>query len=339
MKHVSPRSKSIPTHTRRTAHCTIALLAAISFSSGALNCASEIPEGIVSIRRDLSPVVNLDVKMRVDAQHDISLRLEPSTEPLGQQLDTHQMWKLDQIRAEIPERFRLLQRLFPRQIAEYLLRQGNETSQGSADTSREGALRVAMQIAERYLTEPLPAGFTEDQIQARREFVTNAAGNLPPENAALRAVLESCARHSDPDFGTSGKTNAFLALKKQYSPYKAVPMTVAGDTLIIGGKVITERLRTDASVAGRSAEQFAQEKYTALTRELAEWRAGQISGDAYAGTIKSFLNDSRLAGFTPEEIHRAYLRIFGRDLKTDINADRISAKEGHPVTYAEMMTK
>ena len=115
------------------------------------------------------------------------------------------------------------------------------------------------------------------------------------------------------------------------------PQAIGGDTLIIGGRVVTDRLRTDASVAGQTVDRYALGKYAALKRELEEWRAGQISGDAYAGTIKSFLNDPRLAGFTPEEIHRAYLRIFGRDLKTDINADRISAKEGRPITYAEMM--
>ena len=193
-----------------------------------------------------------------------------------------------------------------------------------------------MQIAERYLTEPQPSGFTEEQLAARREFVTNAAAKLPPENGALRAVLESCARSTDAEFGTEGKTRTFFALRKQYSPYKAMPMSVAGDTLLIGGKVVTERLRTDASIAGQTVDRYAQEKHTALTRALEEWRAGQISGDAYAGTIKSFLNDPRLRGFTPEEIHRAYQRIFGRDLKTDIQADRVSAKEGRPVTYAEL---
>ena len=335
MKIISPVSKFIHPHCRPS-QCATLLLAAAFLSGAALNRAAEFSENIVTLRREITPSSNLDVKMRIDAQHDIALRLEPSAEPLGQQLDTHQMWKLDQIRAEAPDRLHLLQKLFPRQIAEYLLRQGNGTSPGSEDASRDGAAQVAMQIAQRYLTEPMPAGFSEEQIKARREFVTNAAAKLPPGNAALRAVLESCARYSDSDFGTVEKTNAFLALKKQYSPYHSVPMTIAGDTLIIGGKIVTERLRTDASVAARTPEQFAQEKYTTITRDLTEWRAGQISGDAYAGTIKSFLNDRRLARFSPEEIHRAYSRIFGRDLKTDVNADRISAKEGHPITYAEL---
>ena len=335
MNNRSLKSNSPRRHHRPSQYSAL-LLAAISSIGVAPNRASEFSDNIVTIRREITPSGNLEVKMNIDAQHDISLRLEPSTEPLGQQLDSHQMWKLDQIRAEAPERFRLLQRLFPRQIAEYLLRQGKSTSAGTADTSRDGAVQVAMQIAERYLTEPQPAGFTEEQVLARREFIANAAAKLPSENVALRRALESSARYADSDFGTERKTNTFLALKKQYSPYKAVPMSLAGDTLIIGGKVVTDRLRTDASVAGQTVDRYAQGKYAAITRELEEWRAGQISGDAYAGTIKSFLNDPRLAAFTPEEIHRAYQRIFGRDLKTDIAADHLSAKEGRPVTYAEL---
>ena len=150
-------------------------------------------------------------------------------------------------------------------------------------------------------------------------------------------MLESCARYTDPDFSTVKKTNTFLTLKKQYSPFKDVAMSVAGDTLMIGGKIVSERLRADAAVAGQSVDLYAQERRAALARDLAAWREGQISGDAYAGTIKSFLSDPRLADFTPEETHRAYSRIFGRDLKMDINADRISAKEGRLVTYAEML--
>ncbi len=313
-----------------------AFAAAFSVAAATANFASDTPESV----RYLRPV-NLDVQMRVDARHDIALRLEPSQEPLGRQLDSHQMWKLDQIRREIPQKFRYLQNMFPRQIAEYLLRQGGdlpsgETSSGSGrgDVSTE----VATHIAERYLTEPLATGFTDEQLRARHEFVTKAARNLAPENAALLAVLESCARYSDPDFSTAKKANAFAALKQQYSPYKDLAMSVAGDTLLIGGKVVTDRLRTDAAVAGSTPEQYAQTRHAELSRNLAEWRAAQISGDAYAGTIKSFLNDPRLADFTPEEIHRAYARIFGRDLKTDVAADRRAAKEGRLFTYAEMTT-
>ena len=335
MNTPSLKSNSLPRHPR-SSQCTALVLAAISSIGIAPARASEFSDNIVTLRREITPSGNLDVKMNIDARHDISLRLEPSTEPLGQQLDTHQMWKLDQIRAEAPERFRLLQRLFPRQLAEYLLRQGKGTPLPAGDASRDGSLQVAMQIAQRYLTEPQPAGFTEEQLLARRDFIANAAEKLPSDETTLRGVLESCARQTDADFGTERKTSAFFALKKQYSPYQAVPMSVAGDTLMIGGRVVTDRLRTDASIAGQTVDRYAQEKYAALTRELAEWRAGQISGDAYAGTIKSFLKDSRLRGFTPDEVHRAYQRIFGRDLKIDIDADRLSAKEGRPVTYAEL---
>ena len=114
-------------------------------------------------------------------------------------------------------------------------------------------------------------------------------------------------------------------------------MSVAGDTLILGGNVVSERLRTDAAIAGRTPEQNAAERRAELTQVLAQWRAAQVSGDAYAGTIKTFLEDPRLADFTPEEIHRAFARIFGRELKTDIAADRMATKEGRLVTCAELM--
>jgi hypothetical protein len=293
MKYVSPLTRP----RLRIA----ALVTAMSVSTAALNSASDIPESV----RFLRPL-HLDVKMRVDSQHDISLRLDPSLEPIGKQLDSHQMWKLDQIRTEIPQRFRILQNMFPRQISEYLLRQGIAAptpaptprfEPSPSDTSTE----VAIRIAERYLSEPLPTGFTEEQLRARHAFITAAARNLPAEKAALRPVLESCARYSDPDFGTAKKTEIFLALKKQYSPYKEIAMSVVGDTLILGGRIVTERLRADAAVESRTPEQFAQARRAELAQDLAQWRAAQISGDAYAGTIKSFLNDPRLQDFTPEE--------------------------------------
>lgn len=321
------------THPRHLRVGILALTAAISAS--ALSFAGDIPESV----RTLRPL-HLDVKMRVDSRHDISLRLDPSNEPIGQQLDSHQMWKLDQIRAEAPQKFRILQNMFPRQIAEYLLRQGGPTS-GSLvafdSTAPDATTDVAVRIAERYLSEPLPAGFTEEQLRARHAFVTAAAQKLPAENAPLRSVLESCAHYSDPDFGTAKKTDTFRALKKQYSPYREIAMSVVGDTLIVGGKVVSERLRTDASNAGRTVDQYAAERRAEIVQVLEQWRAAQISGEAYAGTIKSFLKDPRLADFTPEEIHRAYARIFGRDLKTDIAADRMAEKEGRPVTYAELL--
>ena len=285
MKHTLPHASS-PIRL-------LAVAAAMFVSTAALNTASEIPESLRYFRP-----VNLDVKMRVDSGHDISLRLEPSQEPIGRQLDTDQMWKLDQIRAELPQRFRLLQNMFPRQIAEYLLRQGFTTSGSEKETASDEA---APRVAGRRVSETLQADFVFDS-----------------------------------DFDSTKKAKVFLALKKHYNPYREVSMTVAGDTLILGGKVVTDRLRTDASIAGQTPEQYAYARRAELSRDLAEWRAAQISGEAYAGTIKSFLNDPRLTEFTPEETHRAYARIFGRDLKTDVAADRIAAKEGRLVTYAEI---
>lgn len=323
MKNSSPRLRLLAITTT----FSVAMASQIS--------AADIPESI----RFLRPL-HLDAKLRVDAQHDISLRLDPSLEPVGQQLDSHQMWKLDQIRAEIPQKFRLLQNMFPRQIAEYLLQRGGSATPSTPyleAAPSEPSTDVAIRVAERYLSEPLATGFTEEQLRARHAFLAAAARNLSAENAALRPVLESCARYTDPDFGTAKKTGIFLALKKQYSPFQDISMSIAGDTLILGGKIITERLRADAAIESRTPEQFAQTRRAQMAGDLAQWRAAQISGDAYAGTIKSFLNDPRLADFTPEETHRAYARIFGRELKTDLAADRLAAKEGHPVTYAEML--
>lgn len=313
----------------------LAITSLLTLVAAAPSSAAEIPESI----RFLRPL-HLDAKLRVDAQHDISLRLDPSLEPIGQQLDSHQMWKLDQIRAEIPQKFRILQNMFPRQIAEYLLQRGGTATSSARyveGPASDPSTDVALRVAERYLSEPLATGFTEEQLRARHAFITAAARNLSPENASLRPVLESCARYTDPDFGTAKKTGVFLALKKQYSPFQDITMSIVGDTLILGGKIVTERLRTDAAIESRTPEQYAQTRRAQMAGDLAEWRAAQISGDAYAGTIKSFLNDPRLADFTPEETHRAYARIFGRELKTDLAADRLTAKEGHPVTYAEMV--
>ena len=198
----------------------IAINAAISLVTTAQVSAAEIPESI----RYLRPL-HLDAKLRVDAQHDISLRLDPSLEPIGQQLNSHQMWKLDQIRAEIPQKFRVLQNMFPRQIAEYLLQRGGTTTSSAQyeyveEPASDASTEVALRVAERYLSEPLATGFTEEQLRTRHAFITAAARNLSPENAALRPVLESCARYTDPDFGTAKKTDVFLALKKQYSPFQ-----------------------------------------------------------------------------------------------------------------------
>ena len=72
---------------------------------------------------------------------------------------------------------------------------------------------------------------------------------------------------------------------------------------------------------------------------MIRWREGQVTGNAYAGTIKAFLHDRRLANFTPEEVSRAYQRVFGRELKTDLEADREAAKAGHRLTYNELESR
>ena len=75
-------------------------------------------------------------------------------------------------------------------------------------------------------------------------------------------------------------------------------------------------------------EEYADNYYNRYSQALNHWRTAQITGNAYAGTIRSFLNDPRLAEFTPEEVSRAYQRVFGRDLKTDLEADRARRAPG-----------
>ncbi|GEM_PF-5040508 len=297
--------------------------------------AADLPMSIATLRQ-AGP---LNIELRTNAAHDVSLYLEPqyTTQTLGDRLTTEQIARLDQVRAEAPEKFEILQCLFPRQIAEYLLRT-NATAAPVAPAD-DAVQRLVLEIAGDYLTKPMPGDFTEGQRHARREFLQTALTKLPVEQGDLRNVIESAARYEDPDFGTTEKTNAFLALQNQYSPFKPVGMSLIGDTLSINGKIVTEQLGRDAASARRDPEQLAFDRYNALCREFTRWRDGQLTGNAYAGTIKSFLNDPRLATFTPEEIHRAYRRVFGRDLKIDLQADRVAAQTGHPITYNELQSR
>lgn len=289
----------------------------------------ELPESI-AVLRHAGP---LHLGLRAAAQ-DVSLSLEPhyTTQTLGDRLTTTQVEKLDRIRTAAPDKFEILQTLFPRQIAEYLLRTDLRVAPpASAD---DPVQRLVLEIAGDYLSAPTPV-LNEEQQRARGEFLEAALGRAP-QDSGLRMVLQSAARYQDADFGSPAKANAFLALQNKYSPYKPVGMSRVGDTLSIGGQVVTDRLATDAAKAGRTADQLASERYDALCRELAHWRDAQLTGNAYAGTIKSFLSDPRLATFTPEEIHRAYHRVFGRELKIDLEADGLAAQLGHPVTYLEL---
>lgn len=289
-------------------------------------------------QQDVSPSVQqagpLDIQMRTDTGRDVHLRMETSyaTQDMGRQLTTEQVEKLDTIRAEAPDKYQILSSLFPRQIAEFLLRTPSKGAPAPAD---DAVQRIVWEIASDYLSQPQSA-YSAAQRQARADFIRASMESLPPQPAPLQHLLEQASQYEDPDFSSPQKTDTFMVLKDWYSPYREVQMSIAGDTLQINGVVVTDHLASVAAAAGVSPEQYADECYNRFSTALNRWRAGQITGNAYAGTIRSFLNDPRLAEFTPEEVSRAYQRVFGRDLKTDLEADRLAGQLGHPVTYNQL---
>jgi hypothetical protein len=273
--------------------------------------------------------------MRTDAGHDVHLRLDTqdTTQDLGHNLTTEQIEKLDTIRAEAPDKYQILSALFPRQIAEFLLRTPSRTAPAPADDAIQ---RIVWEIASDYISQPQNSGLTEDQRRARADFVAASLQSLPPQPAPIQHLLEQASHYEDPDFDSAEKTNTFLVLKDWYSPYRHIGMSIMGDTLRIDGATVTEHLSADAAAARLPMEEYADACYKKYSAALDQWRTGQVTGNAYAGTVRRFLNDPRLAEFTPEEVSRAYQRVFGRDLRTDLEADRIAAKLGHPVTYNDI---
>lgn len=277
----------------------------------------------------------LDIQMRTDTGRDVNLRLDEqyTTQPLGNRLTTDQIAKLDTIRSEAPDKYRILSCLFPRQIAEFLLRTPSTGEPAPAD---DAVQRVVWEIASDYISQPRNPDFTEAQRRARSAFIKASLQTLPPQPEPVQQLLEQVAQDQDPDFSSPSKANTFLVLKDWYSPYRSVGMSIVGDVLRIDGSVVTEHLSDEATAAGQSPEQYANACYLRYCQALARWRAGQLTGNAYAGSIRRFLNDPRLAEFTPEEVSRAYQRVFGRDLKTDLEADQIAERLGHPVTYNQL---
>jgi hypothetical protein len=297
-----------------------------------------------SAQQDVPPTVQhvrqagpLDIQMRTDSGRDVNLRLETQypTQDLGKQLTTEQIEKLDTIRAEAPDKYQILSCLFPQQIAEFLLRTPSSASPAPAD---DAVQRIVWEIASEYISQPENPAFTESQRRARADFIKASLQSLPPQPAPIQQLLEQASQYEDPDFGSAEKASTFLVLKDGYSPYRSVGMSIVGDTLRIDGAIVTEHLAADSAAAGLPSEQYADNYYRRYSQALARWRSAQVTGNAYAGTIRRFLNDPRLAEFTPEEVSRAYERVFGRDLKTDLEADRIAARLGHPLTYNDLRT-
>jgi len=276
--------------------------------------------------------------MRTDTGRDVHLRLEEQypTQELGNRLTTEQIAKLDTIRAEAPDKYQILSCLFPQQIAEFLLRTPSATSAAPAD---DAVQRLVWEIGSEYISQPENPAFTEGQRRARADFIKASLQSLPAQPPAIQHLLEQASQYEDPDFSSTQKASAFLVLKDWYSPYRPVGMSIVGDVLRIDGNIVTEHLAADAAAAGQTPEQYADHSYARLSQALNQWRAGQITGNAYAGSIRRFLDDPRLAQFTPEEVSRAYERVFGRDLKTDLEADRVAARLGHPVTYSQLRSQ
>ena len=171
--------------------------------------AEDLPES-VRILRHAGP---LDVTVHTDNGDDVSLYLERAytTQTLGQMLTTEQIYKLNLLRAEAPEKFAIIETLFPQQTAEFLLR----TDVPAPLPAETSASPMMLQISGNRAAEP-------------------AAGNF--------AEAGKPAGSANFDFGSREKTNAFLALQNKYSPYRQPAFALAGDTLVIGGKVVTDRL-------------------------------------------------------------------------------------------------
>jgi hypothetical protein len=307
------------------------------FAFGALPGAfaqDDIPASVQQLRQG-GP---LDIQMRTDTGRDVHLRMETqyTTQDFGNQLTTQQIEKLDTIRAEAPDKFQILSCLFPRQIAEFLLRTPSQPQAAPADDALQ---RLVWEIGSEYISRPQGPAFTQGQRRARADFVKASLQCLPAQPPAIQHLLEQASQYEDPDFTSADNANTFLVLKDWYSPYRAVGMSIVGDVLRVDGGVVTEHLAADAAMAGQEPEEYAQACYARYCQALDQWRAGQVTGNAYAGSIRRFLNDPRLANFTPEEVSRAYKMVYGRDLKTDLEADRMAARLGHPVTYAEIRAR
>jgi hypothetical protein len=306
-------------------------------AAGSVLCASaqQDPQDVPAPVQALRQAGPLDIRMRTDTGRDVSLRMETaySTQTLGNRLTTEQIEKLDTIRAEAPDKYQILSCLFPQQIAEFLLRSPSSTSTAPAD---DAVQRLVWEIASDYISRPADPSFTEGQRRARADFIRASLDSLPAQPAPIEHLLEQASRYEDPDFDSPEKASTFLVLKQGYSPYRSVGMSIVGDTLSIDGAIVTDHLAADAASAGQSPEQYADNYYAHYLSALDHWRSGQITGNAYAGSVRQFLNDPRLSEFTPEEVSRAYQRVFGRDLKTDLEADRLAAQLGHPVTYSQL---
>lgn len=283
------------------------LCAAVIMCAAAISMrADEMPSGLSTLRQG-GP---LNIDLRTDTGRDVHLEWDTFyiTQTLGTRLSTEQIEKLDLLRTEAPEKFHLLQHLYPQQFAEYFLR-----------TKMRGVSAAPTQAAN----APITLEFSPADL------------NAPELSRRVPAVVVRSSKSADPDFGSPRKADLFRALEKQYSPFRSIGMAVIGDTLSIDGKIVTETLRADAAVDGKSPEQYADARYARAREILARQARGKITDRACAATMLAFLKDPRLTSFTTAEKQQAFRRIFGRDLQSvaeeaERKADEIESSENFP---------
>lgn len=262
--------------------------------------AADLPGSVAALRHG-GP---LGIVVRTDLGNDVALELQPfyTTQTLGAQLSTTQLDQLAKIRREAPEKFALLAQMFPRHIAEFLLR---------TDVSRPSA--------------PTP-------VAAPNGEVTMVV--VPRENHA--ASMQTVAAR-DAGFDSPQKVCAFLALQKDYDPNRSPGMSIIGDTLCVDGKIVTDHLRAAAAAAGMDPEDFADGFLRRVRRALARQKAGDLSDAVAAQTMLNFLKDARLASFTREEKQRAFQQVFHRDLGAVAEqAEREAAARGGAAGWTQL---
>ena len=318
---------------RRSCECSACARAWCS-PSGFSSAQEAIPAPVQAVRQ-AGP---LDVRLRTDVgpRHPLRLDTQYSTQDLGKRLTPEQMEKLATIRAEAPSKFQILTCTLPAPDRRVSAAGGGRDPAATTAPADDAVQRLVWEIGASYMTQPESPEMTENQRRARADFVQASLKTLPPQPEPMRHLLEQAARYGDPDFNSPEKAGAFLVLKDWYSPYRQV-----GD-VDPGRYLANRRAHRDRPPCGRCRRgpggyrKLCGRAVPRYTAALGRWRLAQITGNAYAGSIRRFLNDPRLAEFTPQEVSRAYQRVFGRDLQTDLEADREAARLGHPVTYNEL---
>lgn len=268
--------------------------------------ATDLPLSIATLRH-AGPA---KLCIQTNTGREVTLELDPFyiTQTFGNRLTSVQMEKLSIICVEAPEKFDMLARLFPQHIAEYLIRTNlyavaagdaaisdrqwfHESSGTSTDTlaaARSGSGGARTRTSRQASTVPGAPG----------------AGSQPRGDAAAAAVPAGGISSS-----ISARAATLRALQDEYRMPRSVGMSLSGNTLTIGGRVVTDAVRMQAAALRVTPEVFADRCLRAARRALAKHRTERI---------RAFVSDPRLAGWTPEEIFEAYVGIFGREFVPEL---------------------